>query len=107
VARESIVQVMAKDKPINDLDARMLAKKTKHFSGADLKAIFDQGAEEALTLAMKEGRIVPMNTKALVKVAKSIVPSSKPWFESAKNYAMYANQSGFYDDVLSFLGIKK
>lgn len=107
VARESIIQVMAKDKPISDFDPRLLAKKTKQFSGADLKAIFDQGAEQALTLAMKEGRIVPMNTKGLLKVAKSLVPSTKPWFESAKNYAMYANQSGFYDDVLSFLGIKK
>ena len=106
-ARKAIVEVIAKDKPVSELDAASLAKRTRHFSGADLKAVFDQGAEEALGQAMKEGRIVPMTTKALLKVAKSITPSTKPWFESAKNYAMYANQSGFYDDVLRFLGIKK
>ena len=106
-ARKSIIEVMSKGKPINDLDAASLAKKTRHFSGADLKAIFDQAAEEALGQAMKEGRIVPMNTKGLIKVAKTITPSTKPWFDSAKNYAMYANQSGFYDDVLKFLGAKK
>ena len=106
-ARSAIIEVMARDKPVSDLDARILAKKTKNFSGADLKAIFDQAAEEALGLAMKEGRIVPMTTKGLAKTAKAVMPSTKPWFESAKNYAMYANQSGFYDDVLRFLGIKK
>ena len=57
--------------------------------------------------AGKAPGIVPMTTKSLLKVAREIVPSTKPWFESAKNYAMYANQSGFYDDVLRFLGIKK
>ncbi len=106
-ARAAIIRVMARDKPIADLDAALLAKKTKNFSGADLKAVFDQGAEEALAEAMKKGRVVPMTTKSLLKVAKGLAPSTKPWFESAKNYAMYANQSGFYDDVLRFLGVKK
>lgn len=106
-AREAIIEVMARDKPITDLDSRALAKKTRNFSGADIKAMFDQAAEEALGVAMKEGRIVPMTTKGMMKVARGIVPSTKPWFESAKNYALYANQSGFYDDVLRFLGIKK
>ena len=29
------------------------------------------------------------------------------WFESARNYAMYANQGGYYNDVLSYLGLDK
>ena len=106
-ARKAIIEVMARDKPVSDLDAAAIAKRTRNFSGADLKAIFDQASEEALTQAMKEGRIVPLTTKSLIKAAKAITPSTKPWFESAKNYAMFANQSGFYDDVLRFLGIKK
>lgn len=107
IAREGIIEVMARNKPIRDLDAGVLAKRTKHFSGADLKAVFDRAAEEALAEAMKQGRVVPMTTKSLLRAAKGITPSTKPWFESAKNYALYANQSGFYDDVLQFLGIKK
>jgi SpoVK/Ycf46/Vps4 family AAA+-type ATPase len=98
---------LAKDKPVSDLDSAALAKKTKNFSGADLKAIFDAAAEKALTDAMKQGRIVPITTKSLIGAAKAIKPSTREWFESAKNYAMYSNQGGFYDDVLHFLGIKK
>lgn len=104
-AREAILRVMARDKPVSELDSAAVARKTKHFSGADLKAVFDRASETALAHAMKEGRIVPITTKGLIKAAKGITPSTKPWFESAKNYAMYANQSGFYDDVLRFLGI--
>ena len=43
----------------------------------------------------------------LTKSAGDLKPSTLAWFESAKNYALYANQGGFYDDVLAHLGIKK
>jgi transitional endoplasmic reticulum ATPase len=106
-ARASIIEIMAQGKPIHKLDARALAKRTKDFSGADLKAVFDIASEEKLAVAMRENRIVPITTDDLVRAARSMQPSTKAWFESAKNYALYANQSGFYNDVLSFLGIKK
>ncbi|MEZ5405514.1 MAG: AAA family ATPase [Verrucomicrobiia bacterium] len=107
VARQSIIEVLAQGKPIEDLDAKALAKKTKDFSGADLKSVFDVAIERSLARAMKENRLVPLSTKDLLETVKTIKPSTKAWFESAKNYALYSNQSGFYDDVLTFLGIKK
>jgi transitional endoplasmic reticulum ATPase len=106
-ARVSVIEVMAKGKPVQNLDAKALAKKTKDFSGADLKGVFDVTIERALARAMKEGRIVPIETDDLIKTAKDIKPSTRGWFESAKNYALYANSGGFYDDVLSYLGLKK
>ncbi len=84
-----------------------MAQKTKDFSGADLKAIFDTAVERSLAQAMKQGQVVPITQRDLIEVAKSIRPSTRAWFESAKNYALYSNQGGFYNDVLSFLGIKK
>ncbi len=106
-ARRSIIEVMAKDKPMDRLDAAAVAKKTRDFSGADLKAVFDIAIERSLARAMTEGRVIPLCTDDLLKSAKDVKPSTKAWFESAKNYAIYSNQSGFYDDVLEFLGIKK
>jgi SpoVK/Ycf46/Vps4 family AAA+-type ATPase len=106
-ARASIIDIMAQGKPVQKLDARALAKRTKDFSGADLKAVFDIASEEKLAIAMRENRLVPITTDDLIRAAKSMQPSTKAWFESAKNYALYANQSGFYNDVLAFLGIKK
>ena len=106
-ARVSIIDIMSKKKPIADLDARALAKKTGDFSGADMKAVFDLATEEVLAGAMKTGKVVPITTKDLVKAAGRHRPTTKAWFESAKNYALYANQGGHYDDVLRYLGLMK
>ena len=106
-ARSAIIEVMAKKKPIADLDPTALSKKCEGFSGADLKAVFDLATEDVLTDAMKSGKIVPLNTKTLIKAAKQHRATTKAWFESAKNYALYANQGGHYDEVLQYLGLVK
>jgi len=106
-ARADIIRIMAEGKPVTGLDPEALAKKVADFSGADIKAMFDQGIEAALSEAMKSGRVVPVTQKLLARTAKQVKPSTRKWFESAKNYALYANQSGFYDEVLDYLGIRK
>ena len=72
-----------------------------------MKAVFDLATEEVLAGAMKTGKVVPITTKDLVKAAGRHRPTTKAWFESAKNYALYANQGGHYDDVLRYLGLMK
>ena len=106
-ARAEILKIMGEGKPLAGFDPAALAKRLKDFSGADIKAVFDQAIEAALADAMKSGKIVPVTQRQLVKTTKTVKPSTKKWFESAKNYALYANQSGFYDDVLEHLGIQK
>jgi AAA+ superfamily predicted ATPase len=106
-ARIAIIELMAKEKPVERLDIAALARKTKGFSGADIKGMFDITTEQALARAMREGRVVPLTTEDLLQTARELRPSARAWFESAKNYALYANQSGFYDDVLSFLNLRK
>ena len=56
---------------------------------------------------MAAGKPIPVSGKLLAKTGGTVKPSTKRWFESAKNYALYANQSGFYDEVLEHLGLKK
>jgi len=106
-AREEIVKIMADGKPVAGLDPASLAKRAKDFSGADIKAVFDQAIEASLGQAMESGKIVPVTQKQLVKAAKAVKPSTRKWFESARNYALYANQSGLYDEILEYLGINK
>lgn len=105
--RAAIIEVMAQKKPIGELDPRALAKKTEGFSGADLKAVFDLATEDVMNEVMRTGKVIPLTTKDLIKAAGRHKATTKAWFESAKNYAMYSNQSGFYDDVLKHLGLMK
>ncbi len=106
-ARRSILQLMLKDKPTDAIDLDKLAKQTEGLTGADLKSIVDHAVEQTLDEAMRSGAIVPLRTKALLKAAEIVKPSSKDWFSSAKNHALFANQSGLYDDILAYLKIKK
>ena len=103
----AIMEVMARKKPVSELDWKTLAKKTPDWSGADLKAMFDLATEEVLNDAMKTGKVVPLTTKDLVRATGKHRPTTKAWFESAKNYALYANQGGYYDDVLRHMGLIK
>ncbi|MGH8020831.1 MAG: ATP-binding protein, partial [Opitutaceae bacterium] len=106
-ARAGIARLLLKGKPAEDVDYEAFAKKTDGFSGADLKAVADQAVESRLREAMQSGCIRPVTTKDLLEAARRHRPTTRDWFESARNYALYANQSGLYDDVLEHLKIKR
>ena len=102
-ARASILRVMLRGKPQENVDVDHVAKKAEGFSGADLKAVVDQAIEAKLRDAMKAGVPKPLGTKDLVSAASAIKPSTKEWFSTARNYALYSNQGGTYDDILKYL----
>jgi transitional endoplasmic reticulum ATPase len=102
-ARASILRLLCRDKPVKDLDFEHLAKKTDNLSGADLKAVIDLAVEAKLREAMKAGSLKPLTTKDLLAAASSIKPSTREWFSTARNYALYSNQGGIYDDILKYL----
>ncbi|HSI08584.1 MAG: AAA family ATPase [Rariglobus sp.] len=106
-ARASILRLLLKGKPVDGLDFDAVAKKTEGYSGADLKAVVDLAVESLLRDAMKSGKIRPVGTRELVDATKQHRATTRDWFESARNYALYANQSGLYDDVLEYLKLKK
>lgn len=102
-ARAEVLRILCRGKPVDALDYDHIAKKSPDFSGADLKAVVDQAIEAKLQQAMREGRPKPLVTADLVAAAKAVRPSTKEWFATARNHALYANQGGLYDDILKFL----
>ncbi len=105
-ARSAILKVLLHDKPAHDVDVAPLVNKTEGFSGADLKAIVEMAIEEKLKLALKSGNPEPLTTRELLKVSKKIKATTKRWFTTAKNHALYANENGLYDDILTYLRLK-
>jgi SpoVK/Ycf46/Vps4 family AAA+-type ATPase len=106
-ARAAILRVLLRGKPVAEIDFDQIAKKTDGFSGADLKAVVDQTVEEKLREAMKAGALKPIVGKDLLEAVKKLKPTVRDWFETARNYALYANQSGLYDDILTYLKLTK
>lgn len=103
-ARAAILEILSRGKPAERLDFDKVARKTDGFSGADLKAVVDLAIERKLTDAIRTGRPVPITTDDLLKGAKEVRPSTREWFATARNYVMYANEGGLYDDVKPWLG---
>ncbi|MEM9366132.1 MAG: AAA family ATPase [Planctomycetota bacterium] len=105
-ARSAILDILLAGKPTDRVDTRLLAKKTEGLSGADLKAVVDIAIEAKLRAAMQEGIPKPLVTKDLQKANGQVKPSTAEWFSTAKNYAMFSNQGGAYDDILDYLKLR-
>jgi transitional endoplasmic reticulum ATPase len=102
-ARASVLRLQCKGKPTDEIDFDHLGKKTENFSGADLKAVVDIAVERKLQEAMKSGVPKPLATKDLVAAAATLKATTKEWFATARNYALYSNQGGIYDDILQYM----
>ncbi len=105
-ARQDMLTSMLKDKPAVTIDVKKVAAAANDYSGADLKAVVDIAVEDKLMESMSKGSIQPIDTKDLLKAVKQHRPTTLEWFSSARNYALYANESGLYDDILRYLKIK-
>lgn len=102
-AREAILEILLKNKPTRDIKVNKISAKTKDFSGADLKGIIDIAVENKLEISMEKGEVQPIDTKDIIKAAAKRKSSVKEWFNTARNYALYANDGGLYDDILQYL----
>ena len=105
-ARSAILRIHLKGKPAEGLDVDRVAKKTPGFSGADLKAVVDLAIEEKLRAALKSGVPKPISTSDLLKGAKRHKATTREWFATARNYALYSNADGLYNDILTYLDLR-
>ncbi|MBO9152017.1 AAA family ATPase [Chitinophaga sp. GCM10012297] len=106
-ARTAMLRIKLKDKPIENIDYEGISKITPEFSGADIAAVIDMAIEEKLEASFLEGAPLPLKTKDLQNAAKKHKASTREWFSIAKNFALYANDAGLYDDILHYMKIKK
>lgn len=107
LSREAILKLKLQNKPIEGIDYSGLAKKTESYSGADINAIIDIAVETKLEASFSDGIPRPIDTKDLLAAIKRHKASTQEWFMTAKNFAMFANDAGLYDDILTYLKIKK
>lgn len=101
--RKRILDLLLRGMPADDIDTAAIARMTDGFSGADLKAVIDACVEDKLSDAFSSGKPAPISTKDLKKAAGRLRPTTREWFNSAKNYALYANDGGLYDEILKYV----
>jgi SpoVK/Ycf46/Vps4 family AAA+-type ATPase len=102
--RRAILALKLAGRPVvPGVDLKALALRTEGFSGADLAALVEGATELAIEASLADGRERPIDDGLLRKALQDLRPSTRPWFEVARNHALYANEGGVYDDLLLHL----
>ena len=106
-ARASIITRHMQGRPQEGLDAAGLAKKTAGFSGADLVHLCDSAIEMVLEEALAGGELRPVRMVDFGRALTEVRNSIGPWVDTARSYAIYANEGGAYDDLAAWLKTRK
>lgn len=106
-ARRAILRHHLQDRPLAGVDVGALAKATEGYSGADLAHVAETAAERAMADSIRTGEVRPITMADLTAALREVRPSTGPWFDVARNVAVYANEGGTYDDLLAYMKAKK
>lgn len=80
-----------------------LVRRTEDFSGADLAHLCETAAEYAMADSIRRGSVRMIGQADLERSLKEVRPSTRAWFGTARNVAMFANEGGAYDDLVGYL----
>ncbi|GAC1362018.1 MAG: hypothetical protein NVSMB32_01880 [Actinomycetota bacterium] len=102
-ARASILEYHMRQRPVGALNFARLAQVTEGYSGADLRLVCESAAELALEDSMARGTPRPIEMADFERARREVASSTRPWFEVARNYALFSNEGGAYDDLLGYM----
>jgi hypothetical protein len=106
-AREAVFRFHLRDRPVAGIELTRLAALTDGYSAADIAHACESAAEFALLDSAASGTVRMIGQGDLVRAIGDITPSIGPWFESARNVALFANEGGAYDDLAAYLKKRK
>ena len=106
-ARAAILEYHLRDRPVAGIDLGKVADATEHYSGADLAHVCETAAEFAMRDSISTGEIRMISQQDMLGAAREVRPSTDAWFATARNVAMFANESGEYDDLAAYLKKRK
>ncbi|GIE95051.1 AAA family ATPase [Paractinoplanes rishiriensis] len=106
-ARAAILEYHLRDRPVAGVDLGRVADATEHYSGADLAHVCETAAEFAMRDSIATGEIRMIAQADMLAAAREVRPSTDGWFATARNVAMFANESGEYDDLAAYLKKRK
>jgi len=106
-ARAAIVEYHVRQRPIANIDLGRLVEATEHFSGADLAHLCETAAEHAMADSLASGTVRMIEQRDFERALREVRPSTAPWFATARNVALFANEGGTYDELATYLKKRK
>ena len=83
--------------------SEQLVRSTALYTGADLKALCERAAEDALERSLASGVVQEVAAADLESALAKSQSTALEWLATARNYARYANDGGQYDELVRFL----
>jgi AAA+ superfamily predicted ATPase len=102
-AREAIFRHHLAQRPVGGIDLGRLARATDGYSGADIAHICETAVERALVDSVSTGEARLVGMPDLLAASAEVRPSMGPWFEIARNVALFADDDGTYADLRGYL----
>ncbi|HEX2987690.1 MAG TPA: ATP-binding protein, partial [Chloroflexota bacterium] len=101
--REQILRLKLKGKPQQPLDLNRIASQAELFSGADLEQLVKDACEAALERSLEAGELQPLSESDLRGALQSRRATTREWFSTARNYAMFSDVNKDYQPVLDYI----
>ncbi|KPF47209.1 hypothetical protein IP87_15835 [beta proteobacterium AAP121] len=89
-----------------DLDLAGLARRTAHFSGADIDGLIERAKEKALAEAL-DGSERGLSSADFEAALSETQASTLDWLRTVRNVVKYAGEDGSYKDVERYLRSEK
>lgn len=103
-ARAAILEYHLRERPLaGDRDLADIARRTDGFSGADLAQLCESASEKALMSAIETGTARPITQRDLRGAREEMSSSVTEWFTTARNFAMFQNEGGMFDELLGYM----
>ena len=102
-ARAAILLFHLRDRPAEPIDIKAVVKSSEGLSGADLALAVEQATESAMDVSITSGTVQPITNRQMIDAVRSVRPSIGEWMETAKNYVLYGNDTGAYDELGAYL----
>ncbi|OLB78918.1 MAG: AAA family ATPase [Actinobacteria bacterium 13_2_20CM_2_71_6] len=106
-ARGAIIEYHTRQRPIANIDLAKLVAATENFSGADLAHLCETAAEHAMADSIASGAVRMIEQRDFERALREVRPSTAPWFATARNVALFANEGGTYDELAAYLKKRK
>jgi SpoVK/Ycf46/Vps4 family AAA+-type ATPase len=106
-ARAAIIEYHLRQRPIANVDLKRLVEATENFSGADLAHLCETAAEHAMADSIATGAVRMMEQRDFERALREVRPSTAPWFATARNVVLFANEGDTYDELAAYLKKRK
>jgi len=102
-ARQAILKHHLTGRPVGEIDLGAVADATEDYSGADLAHICESAAELAMGASITSGVVRSIDSSDMATALREIRPSTRTWFETARNHALFSNDAGIYDELAAYM----